>query len=556
MDFNRFFTNQELEDTLNEWAAAYPRLMVMNTLGNSYEGRPIWLLTVTNQQTGADTDKPAVWLDANIHATEIAGTTTTLRILHTLLSGYGQDPAITRLLDGSVYYIVPRLNPDGAALAMADIPQYIRSGVRPYPWEERAEGLHNQDIDNDGRILTMRIPDPNGDWKISSLDERLMERRGPDEYDGQYYRLLPEGFLEDFDGYQIKMARSYQGLDFNRNFPVSWRPENEQRGAGPYPGSEPEIKAVLDFITSHTNINAGITYHTYSGVILRPPSLHPDDQMDAQDLWTYKAIAKRGSDLTGYPAVSVYHDFRYHPKEVISGVFDDWLFNNLGVFGFTVEQWDIVGRAGIKDRKFIEWMRDHPHEDDYKILKWADENAAAGAYVLWYEFDHPQLGKVELGGWNNMYTWRNPPHHFMGEESERNVPFALALGQMLPHLEIHTLEVKQVGVNTYALNLVLDNSGFFPTYTSNQGKQRSAMRPVRVELELPEGVELLNGRSKNKIGHLEGRSNKLGQTFMQATPTDNRARLEWTVNAPAGSKLLLKILSDRAGSIQRQVVLE
>jgi len=555
MDFNRYFTNQELEDTLNEWITTYPELISVEEIGKSHEGRSIWLLKVTNQKTGADTEKPAVWIDANIHATEIAGTTTSMRLIYTLLSEHSKDEQITNLLDTSVYYIVPRVNPDGAALAMAEIPQFIRSGVRPYPWEDKAEGLHNQDIDKDGRILTMRIPDPNGDWKVSSLDARLMERRAPDEQGEQYYRLFPEGYLEDYDGYQIKVARPHRGLDFNRNFPVEWRPENDQRGAGPYPGSEPEIKAMLDFISEHPNINAAIAYHTYSGVILRPPSTHPDEEMDATDLWTYKAIGKRGTELTGYPNVSVYHDFRYHPKEVISGVFDDWMFSYLGIFAFTVEQWDIVGRAGIEDRKFIDWMRDHPHEDDHKILLWADENVGEGAYVDWYEFEHPQLGKVELGGWNPMYTWRNPPHHFMGEESERNVPFALALGRMLPHLEIHTLEVNKVGDRTYTINLVVDNNGFFPTYTSNNGKKRGVMRTVRVELETPKGVEIINGRNKEELGHLEGRSNKLGQTFMLATPTDNRSRLEWTIKAPPSTKLQLHITSERAGTIHTEILL-
>lgn len=556
MDFNCYFTNQELEDTLNEWITAYPDLISMEVIGHSHEGCSIWLLRVTNHKTGPDTEKPAVWIDANIHATEIAGTTTSMRLIYTLLSEYSKDDHITRLLDSSVYYIVPRVNPDGAELAMADIPQYVRSGVRPYPWEEKAEGLHSQDIDEDGRILTMRIPDPNGDWKISTLDPRLMERREMDEHGGQYFRLLPEGYLEDYDGYQFKVAHPHRGLDFNRNFPVSWRPESDQRGAGTYPGSEPEIKALLDFITGHPNINAGITYHTYSGVILRPPSTHPDDEMDTTDLWTYKSISKRGTELTGYPNVSVYHDFRYHPKEVISGGFDDWMFSHLGIFAFTVEQWDIVGRAGIEDRKFIEWLRDHPHEDDLKILQWADENAGEGAYVEWYKYDHPQLGELEIGGWNMMYTWRNPPHDFMGEESERNVPFALALGQMLPHIEIHSLDVKKVSEGTYTLNLVVDNNGFFPTYTSNIGKKRKVMREVRVELDMSGSVEILNGRSKNKLGHLEGRSNKLGQTFMQASPTDNRARLEWTIKAFPGTSIQLHITSERAGAIHKEIVLE
>jgi murein tripeptide amidase MpaA len=146
-------------------------------------------------------------VDANIHATEIAGTTTALYYLNSLLTGYGKDPRITRLVDESTSYVVPRINPDGAELAMAKVPKYIRSGVRSYPWEEKDEGLHPQDINQDGRILQMRLKDPNGDWKISSLNSRLMEKRRPDERDGQFYRLLNEGLLEDFDGFIIKTKR-------------------------------------------------------------------------------------------------------------------------------------------------------------------------------------------------------------------------------------------------------------------------------------------------------------------------------------------------------------
>jgi murein tripeptide amidase MpaA len=556
MDFNRYFNNKELGMTIKEWAEKYPNLISVKEIGKSYEGRSIWLLIISNHATGSDLEKPAVWIDANLHATEIAGTTTSLSLAYKLLAEHGKDESITQMVDSSVYYVVPRVNPDGAELAMADIPEYIRSGVRPYPYQDKQEGLHSKDIDEDGRILTMRIKDPNGDWKISSLDPRLMERRKPDELSGEYYRLLPEGYLEDYDGYIISVAKPHRSLDFNRNFPVEWRPESEQRGAGPYPASEPEIKALVDFITDHPNINAAITYHTYSGAILRPPCICSEDEMDANDLWVYKAIGKRGTDLVGYPTVSVYNEFRYHPKQVISGVFDDWMYSHLGVYAFTVEQWDIISKAGIKDRKFIEWLRDHPHEEDQKILAWADENVGEDAFVDWYSYQHPQLGKVELGGWNDMYTWRNPPHHFMGEEAERNVSFALSLGRMLPHLEIHTLEVTKISVDSYTLNLVVDNSGFFPTYTSNQGKKQDAMRPVRVELEIPDGVKVLNGRVKVELGHLEGRSNKIGSIFTIASPTDNRGRLEWTLKAHEGTKLLIHVKSERAGTIHREIVLE
>jgi len=566
MDFNHYFTNEELEELLPAWVEQYPALVRLERIGESYEKRPIWLLTLTNQETGPDSDKPALWIDANLHATEIAGTTTALLIAHTLLSKYGQDPQATRLLDECALYVAPRLNPDGAAWALAERPRYVRSGVRPYPFSDKDEGLHEEDIDGDGRILLMRIPDPNGDWKVSSLDPRLMEKRRPDEWGGTYYRLLPEGRIEEWDGDLIRMARPEQGLDFNRNFPFQWRPEGEESGAGPYPASEPEIRAVVEFITAHPNINIGLTYHTFSRVILRPYSTKSDDEMDTSDLWVFKTIAERGTELTGYRNASTFHDFKYHPKEVTTGAFDDWLYDQFGIFTFTVEQWDLPTEAGIKERKFSEWFRTHPHEDDLTILKWADEHIGAGAYVDWYPFDHPQLGRVELGGWDLLYTWSNPPHAFLGAEAERNLPFALSAAEMLPRLGLRTLELEPVGgagqgggqsgLRDYRLKLVVENRGYLPTNTSAQGKKRPFVRPVRAELELPEGASLLSGKRRVELGHLEGRSGNFWATqIWVAEPTSNRARAEWVLRAPAGSELEVKILSDRAGSIRRTLKL-
>ena len=557
MDFNHYFTNAELNHLLEDWVAMFPDLINVSSIGTSHEGRPIWLLTLTNHATGTDMEKPAIWIDANIHATEITGTTSALYIAHHLLTGFGTNEQVTCQLDQSVYYIVPRVNPDGAEWAMAPTPRYVRSGVRPYPWDEKDEGLFIQDINEDGKILQMRFQDPNGDWKISSLDPRLMEKRSLDETGGTYFRLLPEGLLEDFDGYIIKMARPTEGLDFNRNFPFDWRTEGEQYGAGPYPTSEPETRSLVDFVVKHPNINLAITFHTFSRVILRPYSTKSDDDMNTDDLWVFKKIGELGTKITGYRCLSTFHDFKYHPKEVTTGAFDDWMYDHLGVFSYTIELWDLPTEAGIKDRKLIEWWREHPHEDDLQILKWIDEHGASDAYMEWQPYDHPQLGKIELGGWNNMYTWRNPPLEFAESEVKKHYPFILSLADLLPHLSIHSLNVDKLGENKFHLNLVVENSRFLPSYPSQQSKSRQASRPVRVELDLPDAAVLTSGKHREVLGHLEGRSNKLEVSANSAdSPTDNRARLEWVLQATVGSKIKIKILSERAGVISREVTLQ
>jgi murein tripeptide amidase MpaA len=439
---------------------------------------------------------------------------------------------------------------------MAAKPRFIRSGVRSYPWPEVDEGLHEEDIDGDGRILQMRLQDPNGDWKISPLDPRLLEKRSPTEHGGVYYRLLPEGKLEKYDGYLIKIAAPPEGLDFNRNFPFEWRGEGEQSGAGPFPASEPETRALIEFIAAHPNINIAVTYHTYSRVILRSYSTKSDDEMETSDLWVYKKIGEIGTKMTGYRCVSTFHDFKYHPKEVTTGGFDDWLYDHRGTYAFTIELWDLPDEAGIKERKLIDWFRDHPVEDDLKILHWADEHCGGKGFIDWHTFEHPQLGEVELGGWDQMYTWRNPPLELIEAEAERNKGFALALGDMLPKLSLQTLEVRPLGEGSYHINLVVENTGFLPTCTSEQGKKRKIVRPVRVELDLPAEAELVSGRPRVSLGHLEGRSNKLDpDTVWGIAGTDNRARAEWVVKGSPGMQVALRVLSDRAGSFERVVEL-
>lgn len=556
MNFNRYFTNQELESILKEWAARYPGLVDLSVIGTSHEGKPIYLMAITNFSTGSDHEKPAIWLDGNIHATELAGTTTVLYLVYSVLNQYQKDDQITHLLDTCTIYAVPRINPDGAAAAMDTCPRFVRSGVRAYPWTEPDDGLHVQDIDGDSRILQMRFPDPNGDWKPAPGNSRFMIKRQPADTGGTYYRALPEGLLEDYDGYVIKIAKPQAGLDFNRNFPYEWRTEDEQTGAGPYPASEPEINAVVSFIQAHKNINIALTFHTYSRALLRPYSTRPDDQMDPHDLRVFKQLGEIGTEITGYPNVSTFHDFLESPKDITTGAFDDWLYDHFGAYVFTVELWDLPTEAGIKDRKLIEWFTRHPVEDDLKIFEWVENNVGPDGYVEWYPFDHPQLGKVELGGWNTLYTWRNPPNECMGKEAERHLPYILTLGKLLPHLSLHTLKASRTGEKSWTIDLVVENTGYLPAFTSNQAKKRKVIRPVLAELKLPPGSRIIVGKPRAEIGYLQGRSHKSDISSVFADDaTDNRGHIQWVIEAPEGSEIEVAVTSERAGSFRRTLKL-
>jgi Zinc carboxypeptidase len=552
--YDRFYSYAELTETLEEWAAAAPRLCALESLGRSFEGRDIWLATITNLDSGPAEEKPAVLVEANIHAIEVTGCTAALHLIHRLLTGYGTDPKVTRALDTRAFYVIPRLSPDGSELALAERPRFLRSSVRPWPRLDLQDGLHEEDVDGDGRILFMRIPDPNGAWRAADDDPRLLVARGPLETpeDGTFYRLLPEGTIRNFDGFTIKTPPPLEGLDLNRNFPMEWGTESEQLGAGPFPTSEPEVRALVQAVVDRPNVIGYIAYHTFSGVHLRPYSGHDDDHFPTTDLRAFTLIGEEATRLTGYPVVSVFHDFKYDPKQTIKGGADDWVYDHLGVFAWTTEFWSPQRQAGLSDYHFIEWLREHPVEDELALLHWFEERYPGRAYVAWYPFEHPQLGPVELGGWDLMNFWGNAPFDLLEAEVTPHAEWALFHALVSPLLEVHTLEANRVGEGAWLVRLVLLNSGWLPTNVTQKALDRKAVRPLEVELTLPEGGRLVSGEERTEAGQLTGRVEKRSPLWWgNDESTSDRVKLEWVVEAPAGSELGIEARHQRAGVVRR-----
>ena len=551
--FDRFYTYAELTDTLDTWASEFPSLGRVESIGTSYEGREIPLVTVTNFETGPPEEKPAVFIHAQIHAMEFTGTTAALALLDRLLHGHGEDGRVTAALDTRTFYVVPRVNPDGAEAGLAD-GRFRRSSVRPYPRDEPQDGLHLEDVDGDGRVLMMRQADLNGHWKAHQDDPRLLVPRRPDDVEGEFFRVFPEGTIHNWDGVTVKIAPAFEGLDLNRNWPADWAPEGEQLGAGPYPTSEPEVRALVEAIVERPNITSYVGYHTFSGVHLRPYSARSDEDFPTADLRAFKLMGEEATRLTGYPAISIFHDFKYDPKTVIRGGDVDWVYDFLGIYAWVTEFWSPQRAAGLSDYHFIDWIRDHPPEDDVALLKLADE--LGEGYVEWYPFEHPQLGSVELGGWDLVRFWFNPPLARLEEEVRPHSDFALFLALVAPRLEIRSFETEAVGDSAHRLLLVLQNSGWLPTYVTQKAVERKAVLPVKVELELPDGARVVTGNAREEAGQLEGRVERRTVLWWGVDhSTSDLTKLEWVVEAPAGTTVRVVARHERAGTVRAELVL-
>lgn len=171
----------EMEALMKGWAEQFPEICSLESLGTTHgsettgPGHPLWLLTLTDADTGSHDTKPAFWCDGNTHAGEVTGCQACLHLAHTLISAWAEkDERTLALMATSTVYILPRISADGAELYLTT-PYTCRSSPMFWPEPEPSPGLQPKDMTGDGDLLLMRIPHSAGSFKASKKDPRISE---------------------------------------------------------------------------------------------------------------------------------------------------------------------------------------------------------------------------------------------------------------------------------------------------------------------------------------------------------------------------------------------
>jgi hypothetical protein len=476
--WNRYYDSEQIGDICQRLAAAHPGLIKYSSIGESVQGNPLHLLTVSDFVSGDADRKPAMYVDGNIHSNEIQGAEVALYTAWYLAESQGQNSWIAELLKERTFYIIPTINPDARDY-------YIREGNTPHsprsgllPRDDDGDGLVDEDplddLDNDGNIVMMRRKNPHGRWKSDTKDSRRMVEADADE-PGEFDFIGWEGIDNDGDGRINEDGPGY--YDPNRNWAWNWQPSHVQHGADQYPFSIPENRAVADFVVAHPNIAGAQSYHNSGGMILRGPGVEADSSYDEADMSVYDNLGKTGEEmLPGYRYLVLYKDlYSTYGGEL------DWFYGGRGIYTFTNELWTSFNYFRKKEEKPSWFGR---QQDVYRF----DELLLFGEGIVdWKPIKHPQFGDIEIGGIKKSWT-RTAPSFMIEDMCHRNMAFTLFHAYHLPRVSIDSVSVvKQKGL--YKIDVTVINERMVPTRSSHEVKHKFT-RPDILRLE---GAKVIAG---------------------------------------------------------------
>jgi hypothetical protein len=508
-----------LSKAVHELADSNPKC-ALDQIGTSRQGRSLFVLTLAADPAHAGT-KPALLITAGLDARHRVGTETALRVARRLLADHAD------LLNDTTVYVIPCVNPDGAERNAGAV-DYGHIGTMRVLDEDRdgvADEDGPQDLNGDGVITMMRRLDPPLDDKATLLPDpacpRLLKTADPEKGERAIYSVYLEGLDQDGDG---KIAEDGPGqVDLDRNFMHRW-PEHEM-DAGPYQLSEPESLALAKFVLGHANIVEAITYGRHDNLINVPDGKGKDisgeapRELDGEDVNWYKEMSKVFKDVTGQERA---------PQHDTAGSFEAWLYAQRGIPSFATVVWGRPDASKPKEEKKDEAgaenkaaesknaesksdghadsapaehakpqaaegekKKDGKKKDEAKPadaeaaawLDYSDRDRHGEGFIEWKPFDHPTLGKVEIGGFVPGFQM-NPPADQLDSIAERQTAFAAELIKRQPKLSTQGPEVKKLATGLYEVRFGVVNEGYLPTATAMARKTRS-MKPTVIRISVP-----------------------------------------------------------------------
>ena len=489
--FDHYYTYEQVIEALKALNTAYPGLTKLDMVGKSEEDREIWALTINNPKTGEALSKPGVYVDGNIHGNEIQAGEVGLYFANEMLTKYGKNPKITKLVDKNAYYLIPVVNVDGRYHFFNDGNTSSSNRGLRRPKDDDHDGLFDEDfpddLDNDGNICQMRKRDTLGNYKTDPEDPRLMVRIKPGEK-GEWTVLGSEGIDNDKDGRLNEDSEGY--VDPNRNWGYNWAPNYVQRGAGYYPFSGVGLNAIKNYIMARPNIIMAFAFHNSGGMFLRGPSTKSQGEFQQGDIRVY--------DYLGENAEKIVPGYRYLVswKDLYStyGDFGDFMDNIVGSYTFVGELFQsssetykkVDGKNQDEEASLFRESNDRTRER----LKFNDNVALGELYKEWKPYKHRLYGDIEIGGWIKFSS--RLPHPFMLQDLvHRNAAAIIFAADQTPDVKLDVIKKDKIGDNLYKVLVRLSNDKAMPSITYHSVK--SKVYPMDILKVSGDNIKVVSG---------------------------------------------------------------
>jgi hypothetical protein len=478
LTWDRWLDHDEIGERLQLMERTWPEFLSLQSLGDSYGGREMWMMTINNPATGAELDKAAMTIEANVHGNEIQGAEVVLYTIWYLMENYDRIPEVKRIVDERVFYLIPSVNPDGRDYFLDGTGAGARTGHVPV--DSDGDGLFDEDGPNDlngnGVIEQIRKYTPGaGTHREHADDPRIMVRVHPDDV-GDWVLLGQEGIDDDGDGRVNEDPVG--GYDPNRNYGSDWQPNYIQGGSMNYPFELPEARAINDFMMTRPNIAGFQSFHNSGGMILRPPGMAWYGDYPAADVRVYDEIGENGERMLPFYDYMVIWQGLY----TVHGGSIDWTNDGLGVISYSNELWN--GGQYYQSPLLREQQQDpgSPITGQKGSLFFNDYLEFGDQYVDWTPFDHPQYGPVELGGVAKKLSGRVNPRFMSMELFHRNMAFTLYHADVMPLMSMGEPTVERVSGDVFRVRVPIRNERLIPTITV-KARENKVVRPDILSVE-------------------------------------------------------------------------
>jgi hypothetical protein len=478
--WNRYYTHGELQAQMNRLEKAFPNFVSQEQIGNSFEGRPMIVYTVGNQQSSDPHTRPAMWVDGNVHGNEVQGGEAVVYLAWWLLEHYEDNDRARWLLDNRTFYLLPSQNPDGRDhwFNAANTASSSRTGTKPT--DNDRDGLLDEDdyddLNGDGEITMMRkkVEMGRGTHRLDPDDSRVMLRVSG-EQQGDWLMLGYEGIDNDQDGRFNEDGKG--GYDMNRNWPSDWQPGHIQFGAGDYPFSYPETEAVGRFFLRRDNIAGVQSFHNAGGMILRGPAAEGIITYPGRDIQVYDSLGAEGEGILPFYRYMVIWKDLY----TVHGGFVNWTYEGLGIFSFTNEMWS---RSQLYNDAAT------PPDGKDENLFFNDSVMLGQLYIPWQELEHPHYGTIEIGGYKRQHG-RVAPSFLIEEMIHRNAIFCARHAEEIAQVRFAEPVIEDLPGGLRRIRVALENDALLPSRSAMAARENLGT-PDIVSIE-GQGVEVLVG---------------------------------------------------------------